>query len=83
MTGQTGQGPIMGYTAIAAAVGRAIGSSVCVKSAKRYARRPVNRLPVHKFGNGRVYLRPEDLALWAAAWRAALPVGGVLVGAAA
>jgi hypothetical protein len=83
--------PIIGYEAIAAATGRAIGRSVVPKTAKNWAhqnpaKRPKhlrNRLPVCKYPDGRVYLLPADLAVWAAAWLAPLPSGAQLPGRAA
>lgn len=81
-------GPIVGYEAIAAAVAAALKRSVDVRTAKRWAhqnpaKRPKglrNRLPVCKYDDGRVYLLPADLAVWAAAWLTQLPSGAQLPG---
>jgi hypothetical protein len=66
---------IFGWPAIAKAAGKAIGRSVSIRTAQRYARpgRP-NRLPVFKYENGVVYLKRGALALWRDAF--AMPLGG-------
>lgn len=75
-------GAIRGWTAIAKAVGKAVQQSVTPKTARRYAKPGrESRLPVYKYGNGRVYLLPEDLELWARAWLVARPPGGTPAGA--
>ena len=74
--------PIAGWEAIATAAGRAIQQSVSVNTAKRYAAPGRdNRLPVYKYQNERVYLSPEDLALWARAWLRRRPLGAKVPGA--
>jgi hypothetical protein len=91
MTPPAAEEPIVGYEAIAAATRAAIRRSVDVRTAKRWAhqdpaRRPKacrNRLPVCKYPDGRVYLLPGDLAVWAAAWRRPVPSGALLPGKAA
>jgi hypothetical protein len=68
--------PIIGYADIAKAVTRAIGASVSTRTAKRYAEQGrTNRLPVLVYPNGRAYLLPADLAVWARAWLAHRPSG--------
>ncbi len=68
--------PFVGYAAIAIAAGKAINASVSLRTAKRYAQQGrTNRLPVQVYPNGRAYLLPDDLALWARAWRAPRPSG--------
>jgi hypothetical protein len=67
--------PLVGWPAIAKAATQALGCSVSVRTAQRYARpgRP-NRLPVYKYDNGRVYLKRSALKLWRQAWT--MPLGG-------
>jgi hypothetical protein len=67
--------PLAGWREIAFAVTKAMGRSVSVRTAQRYARpgRP-NRLPVYKWDNGVVYMLPSGLALWVGA--RGLPLGG-------
>ena len=79
-TEHPGEDPIAGWVAIAAAVGKATRSSVCERTARRYARQGrINRLPVFKFlDNGNVYLLPSHLVQWAA--NRSIPVGATLVG---
>ncbi len=72
--------PICGWPAIAKAVGKALGGSVSVRTAQRYARSGrTNRLPVFSYDNSRVYLMPSALRLWKRA--RAMPLGGRLPGA--
>jgi hypothetical protein len=67
--------PIVGWRAIAAAVCKAVGGSACVRTAQRYARPGrTNRLPVFKYDNGVVYLKPSALELWKEA--RSMPLGG-------
>lgn len=73
---QNEEQPIIGYDQIAKAVTRAIKCSVSVRTAKRYAAQGrTNRLPVFVYPNGRAYLIPAHLALWAQAWLARKPSG--------
>ena len=66
----------MGWGQIAKAVTKALKQSVVTRTARRYAEPGrENRLPVYRYPNGRVYLMPQDLALWAAVWMRQLPVG--------
>ncbi len=56
---------IRGWDAIAAAIARAMKTSCCERTARRYAAQGrSNRLRVMKFANGRVYLRPVDLEVF-------------------
>lgn len=65
---------IRGYENIARATGRAINTSVSVRTAKRWAKEGRdNRLPVYPLPNGRAALLEEDLAVWARAWLAVRP----------
>jgi hypothetical protein len=67
--------PILGWPAIAKATGKALGRSVCVRTAQRYARPGrLNRLPVYKYDNGQVYLKRSAIKLWKQAW--SMPLGG-------
>ena len=67
--------PIAGWRAIAAAVSKATGASACIRTAQRYARPGRrNRLPVYKWDNGVVYMKPSGLALWKEA--RGIPLGG-------
>jgi hypothetical protein len=70
--------PIIGYEAIAAAASARLKRSVCVRTAKRWAKaargwRP--RLPVLVYPNGRAYLLPAHLEVFAVAWEAHRPSG--------
>ena len=71
---------ICGWRKIAKAVSNAVGCSVSIRTAQRYAshgRR--NRLPVYRYDNGCVYLMSNTLKLWKRA--RAMPLGGRLPGA--
>ena len=68
--------PIVGYAAIARAVTRALGFSCGKRTVQRYARQGRTlRLPVLVYPNGRAYLLPDDLAVWARAWLSPRPSG--------
>ncbi len=65
-----------GWAEIAAAAGRAVNRSISVSTAERYAEQGrANRLPVLKYGNGRVYMTSEGCALWAVAFLRGTPTG--------
>jgi hypothetical protein len=67
--------PLVGWWAIATAVTRAVGASVSVRTAQRYAEQGRrNRLPVDRYDNGVVYLMPSGLRLWVNA--RSMPLGG-------
>jgi hypothetical protein len=67
--------PLVGWAAIAVAVGRTVGASVSIRTAQRYAQpERRNRLPVDKYDNGEVYLMPSALGLWVRA--RSMPLGG-------
>jgi hypothetical protein len=69
--------PIVTYEKIAIAVGKAINRSVSERTAKRYAQQGrENRLPVQVYPDGRAYLLPADLEVWARAWLAPRASGG-------
>lgn len=73
--------PIMGYEAIAKATGKALKQSVSVRTAKRWAEQGrALRLPVFVYPNGRAYVLPAHLAVFAAAWLAQCPSGARLPG---
>jgi hypothetical protein len=83
--------PIVGYSAIARELARALERSVDVRTVRRWShadaqKRPKNlrqRLPALKYPDGRVYLLREDLEAWARAWKAQMPTGGKPPGSAA
>lgn len=73
--------PIEGWPSIADAAGEAIEQILSVRTVQRYAAPGRdNRLPVYKWPNERVYLLPEDLALWARAWLRRRPLGAKMPG---
>lgn len=77
----TAEEPIVGWVAIASAISRITKSSVCDRTARRYAQHgKANRLPVFKFiDNGNVYILPSHLTQWAQ--NRSIPVGARMVGA--
>jgi hypothetical protein len=73
--------PIEGWPSIAEAAGLSVDQIFSVRTVQRYAAPGRdNRLPVYKWQNERVYLLPEDLALWAAAWLRRRPLGAKMPG---
>ncbi len=72
-----GDAKVDGWDEIAKATSKALGRSVQVSTARRWAapdRQP--RLPVFQYGNGRVYMNLAHLALFKTAWTSQVPVGG-------
>jgi len=69
---------IMGYEAIAEAIGKVLKQPVSPRTARRWARTPGRlrpRLPVYILPNGRAYVTQQAVTVFAAAYLAAMPAG--------